>query len=140
MHKAADERGVSVLDRLIAAEVAEHGLGTFVAREKCLRINEQRRAIRRLGRCLLSALIHRVFEVQATDSVPDHVIANEFGLSKATYSRFAGSRWSGYDDKSIPDLWRNVAQIVAHVPSFREAATRAGVWSLIETINQANDC
>jgi hypothetical protein len=122
----------SAIDHLIEHETAEHGLAEFVAREKSVRLKEQRSAIRRLGRSRLVALIHRVFDAVMTGYIDDHTIAAEFGLSPATFSRFAGSHWTPGDGRSVPDLWRNTATVVACIPSFRDSAKAAGLWRRVQ--------
>ncbi len=106
-------------------------LASLVADEKVQRIDRQRPAIRRLGRERLRLLIGRVFSDIADGEYQDSAIARAFGLSKPTFSRFAGSNWSvrlsGPDQLSIPDLWRNLAHIMAQDPEFLAAAARAGV-------------
>lgn len=127
-----------VIDRLIEYETAEHGLAEFVAREKAMRLDEQRGAICRLGRKRLIALIHRVFDELVTGRLEDHAIAAEFGLSPATFSRFAGSRWKPGDGRRIPDLWRNTAQVVSCLPVFRSSAKAAGLWHRVESVAHGN--
>lgn len=127
MHSSPSGRIGSVLDLLVQAEVAQRGLAGFVAREKSDRIAEQRPAIRRLGPARLRAMIRRVFENLETDGGEDHAIAAAFGLSRATFSRFAGRRWKSGDPRPIPDLWFNVAAVAGRFAMFRELAAAAGV-------------
>jgi hypothetical protein len=133
LHPSTVSRIGSVLDLLVQAEVARQGLAGFVAREKSARIAEQRPAIRRLGRARLQALIRRVFENLEADG-EDHAIAEVFGLSRATFSRFAGRRWKTGDHRPIPDLWFNVAAVAGRFALFRELARAAGVLNEIAAI------
>jgi len=106
-----------------------------VAREKVNNINEQRPAIRDLGRKTLEQLILRVFSDLADGSFKDGSIANDFELSKATFSRFAGSQWreraKRRDSVAIPDLWRNTAKVIAADPVFLETAQEAGFSAVL---------
>ena len=81
-------------------------LAGAIADEKSAGIRQQRRSIQKLGKKSLKKMILRIFEAIDDGNLQDHQIAKDFGLSKATYSRFAGSRWA-QSDTSIPDLWRN---------------------------------
>ena len=124
---------------LAAETVTDVGLGRAVATEKALSIDSQRRSIRQLGQDRLAQLVTGIFEALADGQLVDSEIADQFGLSKATYSRFAGSCWStgdggGTASGSIPDLWRNTAHVLGRNPVFREAAERAGVWPRVETV------
>ena len=102
-----------------------------VAEEKVAHLDRQRPAIRRLGREGLRQLIERIFQAILEEGHTDRAVAEEFGLSKATYSRFAGLRWSERlgdgGQAPIPDLWRNLAHIVAGDAGFLVAAIQAGV-------------
>jgi len=111
-------------------------LGEVVAREKAGTIACQRRAIRALGQDKLKQMVLHIFEKVAGDDYHDIAVAKAFGLSKATFSRFAGSRWNA-SNPNIPDLWLNTAQVLAVHPDFKEAAVEAGVWKQVEiTLNR----
>jgi hypothetical protein len=112
-------------------------LGETVAREKAANIDELRPAIRKLGPEMLSSLILRIFKDLEDGVYEDNRIATAFGLSKATFSRFAGSDWSKKIDKkavSIPDLWLNTANILASDSAFMEIALSAGVLPKLQRI------
>jgi hypothetical protein len=115
-----------------AQEVSVRGLASAVAEEKVAGIEYQRDTIRALGKRRLKRLILTIFEELAVDGESDGTIARSFGLKKATYSRYAGSRWNQRPDGTIPDLWLNTAAVVAAVPEFVEAAQDAGVWAAVE--------
>ena len=67
-------------------------------------------------------------------------LADAFGISRATFTRFAGSRWKMDADGRVPDLWANTAQtLAAHAP-FMEAAEEAGVWNNVELILANRHC
>ena len=126
-----DNIGSDPTDTIIA-EISGDGefgvsLAQYVADEKSADIVNQRRSIRKLGKDKLKQLVLRVFEDIETGEYQDQLVAKEFGLSKSTFSRFAGSRW--HETNRIPDLWMNTAQVLASKPEFKEAAIEADVWS-----------
>jgi hypothetical protein len=111
-------------------------LGDVVAQEKAGNIACQRRAIRALGQDKLKQMVLHIFEKVACDDYHDIAVAKIFGLSKATFSRFAGSRWKA-SKPHIPDLWLNTAQVLAVHPDFKKTAVEAGVWKQVEiTMNR----
>jgi hypothetical protein len=114
-------------------EPIEISIPKIVADEKAMNIQKQRRSIRVLGQEKLKQLILRVFQDISHDDYNDGKIARYFGLSKATFSRFAGSRWKA-SNKRIPDLWLNTAQVLSTHPDFKEAAKQAGVWEQVEIV------
>ncbi len=113
-------------------ETIELSLYEEVAEEKIRTLPKQRRSIRALGERKLKHLILRIFEDLSNDRYEDKRVARDFGLSKATFSRFAGSRWLSVKS-GIPDLWRNTAEIISKNETFKEAAKSAGVWEQVET-------
>ncbi len=113
---------------LIEQEIAVQGLAKVVADEKAHAISQQRPAIRVLGRLPLRQLIMRIFEDLLEGSYRDGALARTFGLSKATFSRFAGSRWQVCSGDAIPDLWANTAAVLAQHSRFVQVAKEAGVW------------
>lgn len=129
-----DNIGSDPTDTIIA-EISGDGefgvsLARYVADEKSADIVNQRRSIRKLGKDKLKQLVLRVFEDIETGEYQDQLVAKKFGLSKSTFSRFAGSKW--HDSNRIPDLWMNTAQVLASKPEFKEAAIEAGIWSNVE--------
>ena len=72
-------------------------------------------------------------------------------MSRATFSRFAGSHWAetlnNSEQPTIPDLWRNLVHIMAGDPYFLAAAAEAGVLprlrdtlsALGETLGEMDD-
>jgi len=122
----------------LSEEISSIGLADTVAREKAEAIAEQRPAIRSLGGTKLKELIQTVFESLAQGRCNAEQIASHFGLSKATFSRFAGCQWrrDGGDTAAanIPDLWRNTAQILAKHDDFAAIAQKAGVWHHVHRI------
>jgi hypothetical protein len=81
-------------------------------------------------------MIVEIFQRLIDGDDNDLWIGQKYGLSKATFSRFAGNKWS--KDLSggprIPDLWRNTARVVNSVPPFREVATELGILPLVQKI------
>jgi hypothetical protein len=117
---------------LIEGEVSSCGLAVFVAEEKAAFVHEQRPAIGRLGPASLKRLVLQIFEELTAGRYEGQRLARQFGLSPATLSRFAGSRWKS--GTSVPDLWRNVAQALAGHQAFADTARAAGVWPEAEKL------
>jgi len=125
-----------ILESVQKSEINLEALKEIVAEEKVKNITTQRPAIRILGKEKLKKIILYIFEALSEGEYKDVKIAQQFGLSKATFSRFAGSRWQKRSRERkklmVPDLWKNTAQILAKDPIFREVAKDAGVWQEIE--------
>jgi len=114
----------------------EH-LDQIVAQEKADNIERQRPAIRTLGIERLKAMVLRVFDDLMHGRYIDGEIAKEFGVSKASFSRCAGSQGSRDSTTAIPDLWANTAQVLSSFAPFVEAARKVGV---LETVNAIAGC
>ena len=116
-------------------EIFHVGLATVIADEKADNIKQQRPTIQQLGKEKLKQMIHAIFDDLANGRYIEGALADRFGLSKATFSRFAGSRWSdqeqGTGKTAIPDLWCNTAGVLANHPDFMETAQKAGVWKRV---------
>jgi hypothetical protein len=125
------------LPSLIEEQITVDGLAKVVAEEKTENIMHQRPAIRQLGTDKLKELIHTVFAGLACEDYVEQTIAACFGLSKPTFSRFAGSRWNDNWNDAVPDLWRNTAQTLAGHSAFVVAAKRAGVWKRVAQVLDA---
>lgn len=129
--------------RSFLEEISAHDLGGFVAEEKAENITDQRPTIRALGPSQLKKLIMTVFDSLAEDRFNAERIAMDYDLSKATFSRFAGSRWVDGDDisggRDIPDLWRNTAHVLAGHEDFVTAARQAGVWDRVRRVAGIGD-
>lgn len=114
-------------------------LAEVVAEEKVETIDQQRRSIKLLGKKKLKRLILRIYEDIGYSEYHDNQIAKAYGLSKATFSRFAGSRWNK-SGTNIPDLWLNTAQVLSTHTDFRQAVRDMGVWGQIkETLKRVKD-
>lgn len=117
---------------------ATNTLAWRVALKKALEIESLRPAIRALGKDAVHRLVLRILHDLADGCYHTTPIIQEFGLSKAALSRFAGISWnrpSGTNTQTaIPDLWRNVASVVMAEPAFLETAATVGVTRIIETV------
>ncbi len=112
-------------------------LATTVADEKAESIHERRPSIQALGADRLRQMILRIFRELAEGDCKDGDIAADFQLSKASYSRFAGSRWNGDGSgngggERVPDLWTNTARALAGDPDVAEVAQDTGVWETVK--------
>ena len=106
---------------------------SFRGVEKTADIEIQRRSIRNLGKPTLKKLILRIFRDIRNGDYKDGNIAKAFGLSKATFSRFAGSSW--YMQKSnIPDLWINTAYVLSNNSDFKQIAVETGFWEQVKAV------
>jgi len=123
------------LHAIIEDDISTKGLAEVVADEKADNIEQQRSAIRQLGRYKLKILILGVFDCLSCGNYEAANFVTKFSLSKATFSRFAGCRWANNDNGAvagfIPDLWRNTAHILASDPCFIQMAQEAGVWKRV---------
>jgi len=116
----------------VLSEGLENDIAEIVSREKADRIYEQRAAVSSLGEEKLKSLIKMVFKAILEGDESDGSIAKRFDLSKATFSRFCGRSWS----TNIPDLWKNLASIIASHPAFREYAKTTRYWEKIQNSNK----
>jgi hypothetical protein len=105
-------------------------LAKVVAEEKAANIHKQRRSIRKLGKTKLKKMILQIFGDISCDDYRDSEIAKDFGLTKGTFSRFAGSRWN-QTGSSIPDLWRNTAHVLIDHPIFKQVVKDTGFWDIV---------
>jgi len=123
---------------MIQEQISVKGLAEAVASEKAENIKQQRPAIRLLGKDKLKQLIRTIFTRLAYADYMEKDIARCFGLSCATFSRFAGTRWKKYCDDFVisvpPDLWRNTAEVLGGHPDFVIAAQKAGVWKQVSNV------
>ena len=139
-HRTANAIAVEAdpVGAMIAEEISVGGLARTIADEKAEGIEGQRPAIRQLGEERLRQLIQEIFDGLVRGDYQADRIAGRFGLSEATFSRFAGSRWRGDGAEtapaSVPDLWRNTAQALATNPDFVAAAKAAGVWKRVTDV------
>jgi hypothetical protein len=116
----------------------EISLAEVVAEEKTRNIHRQRRSIRALGEEKLKRLVLRIFDDISSDKYEDGKVAEDYRIQKATFSRFAGSKWF-LTGSTIPDLWLNTAEVLSTHPTFKEVAVSAGVWKQVQTTLEAGD-
>ena len=117
------------LSSMLEEQITVDGLAETVADEKAENIKQQRRTIQLLGKEKLKKLIHSIFNALARGEYVEYRIAASYGLSSATFSRFAGAHWNkNCDDiSSVPALWTNVAHTLAGHLKFVMEAKKAGV-------------
>jgi len=113
-------------------------LADSVAQEKVEKIDSLRPAIKRLGGERLERLILQIFLAVAEGEYQASRIAEQYGISKATLSRFAGSTWfekiEDNESVTVPDLWTNTAQILAGNPDFMEIVLTSGIVSRFKEV------
>ena len=127
------------LSSMLEEQITVDGLAETVADEKAENIKQQRRTIQLLGKEKLKKLIHTIFNALAQEKYVEHRIAASYGLSPATFSRFAGAHWNkNCDDiSSVPALWSNVAHTLAGHLKFVMEAKKAGVLKQVRGILKA---
>ena len=87
-----------------------------------------------MGEDKIYELVLVILNALANEENNDASIADKFGLSKATFSRFAGRDWKRGGILDIPDLWENMAKVVTSDPVFEEFAMENGVMEIIDIV------
>ena len=141
-----------ILDKPSAVKFMEShmfvsGLSTAVAQKKVEEIHELRPGIATLGEKSLERMILQIFSDLSNDDYKAARIADLYGISKPTLSRFAGSQWfkkMGENKKNvIPVLWENTANILAENDEFMETVVASGIAGelkkVLEMINSKGD-
>ncbi len=100
---------------------------SMIASEKASSVKILRPAISKIGKSQVYLLVKKILESLQFDDSKDSQIQQEFGLSKSTYSRFAGKEWREKNNGEVPDLWKNIATIVTKDPIISEHAESIGV-------------
>lgn len=123
----------------VAVQWEEGGVDfvNMVACEKAASWELQRPAIATRGKEAVRFMVSTILKNRLTQAMSDEQLAYQFGLSKATYSRFAGTRRCGAEGEEIADLWRNVAHLLASHKIFREVAQEVGIWREAEACIKA---
>jgi hypothetical protein len=110
-------------------------LAEAVADETVANMNTVRSSIRNLGEATVRSLILRVFSRLASGEFKDGEVAREFGISKATFSRFAGRNWFNKQHVlAIPDLWRTTARVLSENEAFMERVVNSGLTRELDKI------
>jgi len=125
---------IAIKQQLINEQISIEGLASTIADEKAQSIDKQRPAIQKLGKKQLKEMIICIFDDLSDGDYKDIEIVRKFNISKATLSRFAGSRWTENENNTIPDLWKNTAQVLSGNSIFIEVAKDAGVLPKINDI------
>ena len=127
----------------VEQEVTVKGLADTVADEKAENIELQRDVIQWLGKSKLRRLILQIFDSLACGEYKAGKIAENFGINKTTFSRFAGSNWLTQSKRSrehpIPDLWFNTAQTLAGHSVFVGVAEDTGILDRVEKVLKSNN-
>ena len=108
-------------------------LARKVAERKSDHIETQRPSIRALGKDRLRKLILRIFDEIQDESYMDKQVADDLGVSRAAFSRFAGSRWHMRKGR-IPDLFMNTAKVLSGNQAFIDAVKEAGFWNVVNGV------
>jgi hypothetical protein len=115
-------------------EYLSENLSKKVADEKSNSLEKQRRAIRNLGKKKVRELVLKILNAITIKEITYTEIAEEFKISKATLSRFAGQNWQKRGKSKPPDLWKNVAHIIDRNPHLLEEARSMGILDIIKNI------
>lgn len=104
-----------------------------VAEKIAAEFKDLKPSIRVIGRAKVKKLIIKILESRLKeDGCKDTEIAKEFGLSKSAFSRFAGRWWKQGEITSVPDLWRNVGELVMGDAKYTSAILESGTKNNIE--------
>jgi hypothetical protein len=113
-------------------------LAEAVAHEKAENSMNLRPAIRELGKQSIRQLVLQIFTEIEWGDYDITRTAKQYGISKATLSRFAGSTWHGKmgtdESVTIPDLWKNTAQVLAGNPNFMETVLHSRIAGRFEEV------
>jgi len=122
-------------------EINESHIDTLyhmVTVKKDLENEHLRPAIRALGKEKIKELVVRIIEDIAYGEYNSSQILEDYHLSKSALSRFAGNRrdtsFESVARKNIPDLWRNLAEVIMSNLDNIEAAISAKVKKLLQDI------
>ena len=142
LDKSDVERQLSIREECSSMEIHDGlvfvgNLAKTVAQEKARNIHRLRPAIGRLGGEKIERLILHIFSALSDGEYEATRIAEQYGISKATLSRFAGNKWlekTGDEVVKVPDLWRNTAETLAGDPEFMKTVLTSGVAGKLKEI------
>ncbi|MDM8008447.1 MAG: hypothetical protein QUV05_20100 [Phycisphaerae bacterium] len=138
IHGNGDSHSASLTDAVPRSPfdvvITVEGLAKAVADEKKDNLDHQRPAIKVLGCAGLEQFILQAFQDLHDGHYQEKRLAKRFRLSRPTVSRFAGSRWRTHPESPPPDLWANVAQVLAANDDFVKAAKATRVWPRVRRV------
>jgi hypothetical protein len=115
-----------------------YNLAATVAQEKAQNWENLRSAIRALGNEHIKGLITRIFSDIENGEYLLTRLASQYGISKATLSRFAGSSWfektGRHQTVTVPDLWKNTAGVLAENPVFMDTVITSGFAGRLDEV------
>ncbi|MBP1740143.1 MAG: hypothetical protein H6Q48_2436, partial [Deltaproteobacteria bacterium] len=113
-------------------------LADTVAQEKAENPGKLRPAIREMGPDSVRRLIIQIFSEIEQGDYDLTRMAGQYGISKATLSRFAGSSWferkDGVQTVTVPDLWKNTAGVLAQNPVFLDTVLASGFETRLKEV------
>ena len=113
-------------------------LADAVAQEKVENIEKLRPGIRELGQNSIRKLVRQIFSALEHGDYELTKMAEQYGISKATLSRFAGSSWfekmDGAQIVTVPDLWENTAVVLAKNPVFLDTVLASGFGDKLKEV------
>ena len=120
------------------SQVFVNKLANEVAQKKVRNLHRLRPGIKKLGQKAVESLISQIFSDLSEGDYKAVRIVEQYGVSKATLSRFAGNNWfeqiGGNEDPQIPDLWKNTAEILAGNREFMETVFSSGVVGKLDEV------
>jgi len=116
-------------------ETGVSDMAKAVVDEKAKNIHLMRPSVRILGRTKLRKLITRIFEQITEGCYEEKTLAQRFGLSQSSLTRFAGRRWQISTNSRPPDLWSNLAQLLSKNGTvFSSMAKACGIWKDVQEV------
>lgn len=106
---------------------------SWVVKRKDLEFDELRSGIQNLGRERVKELVFEIMDSNSKGKYEQNKIAEAFGVSKSTMSRFAGTKWDT-EQETVPDLWRNAIRVILAKPEFIELAAENGLENIIKEL------
>jgi len=129
-HRLKETQPINTEDGTTVCDIAK-----AVVEEKARNIHLMRPSVRILGRTKLGKLITRIFEQITEGCYDEKKLAQRFGLSQSSLTRFAGSRWQISANSRPPDLWSNLAHLLAKNGTvFSSVAKACGIWKQVQEV------